>query len=145
MRPVQSSSSAAAAGFTLVELMIVVAIVGILGAVALPAYKDYIRRGQLPEAMATMANGRILQEQYYQDNRTYGAGGSCGASLPASTTHFTYACSANGQTYTLTATGSSGAAVGHVYTLDQSNAQATTLFKGSAVTKACWLIKGDEC
>ena len=64
---------AAAWGFTLIELMIVIAVVAILAAVALPAYGDYLRRGQLPEAFTNLADLRVKMEQYYQDNRSYGA------------------------------------------------------------------------
>ena len=58
---------------------------------------------------------------------------------------FTCAVTAAGQGYTLTATGSAGRATGHTYTLTHANQRATTLFKGTAVTRTCWLSKGDEC
>jgi type IV pilus assembly protein PilE len=47
--------------------------------------------------------------------------------------------------YTLTATGSGGQVTGHVYTIDEANHQKTTQFKGQAVDKNCWLMKGSEC
>lgn len=136
-------------GFTLVELMVVVAIVGILAAVALPAYQDYVRRGSLPDGTSALASARIKLEQFYQDNRSYG-GASCGNGTVTFgvTGKFTTSCTVSngGQGYTVTATGNTGTvAAGHTFTLDQSNAQRTTTFKGSAVTKACWLMKGDEC
>jgi type IV pilus assembly protein PilE len=59
-------------GFTLIEVMIVVAIVAILSSVAYPAYTDYVRRGQLQEAFTNLANYRIQMEQYYQDNGHHG-------------------------------------------------------------------------
>lgn len=132
-------------GFTLVELMIVVAIIGILSAVAVPAYTDYVRRGQIPDATSALADARIKLEQYYQDNRSYGATDCAGGTLPTTAGKFTISCTSGGQTYTVTATGSSGAAVGHVYTLNQANVQKTTKFKGAVVDKSCWLIKGSEC
>lgn len=144
-------------GFTLIELMIAVAIVGILAAVAVPAYKDYVRRGSLPESFSQLADYRVKMEQYYQDNRNYGTTNCVDAAsapswktfAPTGARNFTYACalSNSGQSYTVTATGKTGTvSVGHVYTINQSNVQATTTFKGSAVTgKNCWLAKGSEC
>ena len=148
-------------GFTLIEVMITVAIVAILAAVALPAYGDYIRRGQLPEAFAGMADLRVKMEQFYQDNRNYGAANCAADAGGASPTwaagtptltysgaqffRFTCAVTNAGQGYTITATGNAGRAVGHAYTINQANQRATTQFKGNAVTSACWMSKGDEC
>jgi type IV pilus assembly protein PilE len=155
LSPIKRNKPSTLAGFTLVELMVTVAIVGILAAVALPSYKDYVRRGQLPEAFAGLSDYRIKLEQYYQDNRKYGATNCAdGANAPAWNTfvpagakYFTYTCalSAAGQGFTLTATGATGQAAGHNYTLDFNNTKGTTKFKGSSTTKACWLLKGDEC
>lgn len=148
-------------GFTLIEVMIVVAIVAILSAVAYPSYVDYIRRGQLPEGMTYLSDYRVKLEQYYQDHRGYGAIGardcaneapapSWNTFAPAEAKFFSFGCKltspTDNQGYTLTATGKGGRAVGYVYTLNQNNAKATTTFKGSDVTgKACWLVKGNEC
>jgi type IV pilus assembly protein PilA len=52
-------------GFTLIELMIVIAIVGILAAVALPAYQDYTIRAKLAEPMATLSEAKTSISEYY--------------------------------------------------------------------------------
>jgi type IV pilus assembly protein PilE len=163
MRNITSRRPACAGqGFTLIELMIVVAIVAILAAVAMPAYGDYLRRGMLPQAFTHLADLRVKMEQYYQDNRSYGnTGGTACANnnpptwanfLPAGAGNFTFSCVLAGnsgtgnQSYTLTATGVAGTRVaGHVYTINQDNVQRTTAFKGPAVSKSCWLIRGSEC
>jgi type IV pilus assembly protein PilE len=142
-----------AQGFTLIELMVVVAIVAILAAVAVPSYRDYVRRGQLPEAFTYLADYRVKLEQYYQDNRAYSTDGNCGTGAawatfaPAGVKYFTFSCATAGtfQTYTLTATGSAGQATGHTFTLTNDGVKKTTSFKGSSSSATCWLINGNEC
>ncbi len=54
-------------GFTLIELMIVVAIIGILAAVALPAYQDYIARAQVSEAVTLTTGSKTPLSEYYNE------------------------------------------------------------------------------
>lgn len=138
-------------GFTLIELMITVAIIGILVSVAYPSYTSYIRRGKITDAHAALADYRIKLEQYYQDNRNYGTAGSdCVATAPSST-YFNITCTANtAQTFTATAASNTGQGLGssagdYTYTIDETNTRSTTKFNGATVTKSCWLVKGDEC
>lgn len=58
-------------GFTLIELMIVVAIVGILATIAYPSYQDYVRRSARAEARAAMLNMAQLQERNFSDRGAY--------------------------------------------------------------------------
>jgi type IV pilus assembly protein PilA len=58
-------------GFTLIELMIVIAIVGILAAVALPAYQDYTVRAKLSEGLARAAEAKTSVTEYYASTGTF--------------------------------------------------------------------------
>ena len=112
-------------GFTLVEVMIVMAIVGILAAVAIPSYRDHVMRSRLVDVTNALSDARVRLEQSYADNRTYGGGGACGVNMPT-VEHFGVTCVAggDGQSYTLTGTGE-GVMAGFVFTLDQANRRAT--------------------
>lgn len=57
-------------GFTLIEVMIAVAVVAILAAPALPSYRDYVTRGNIPEATSRLLTKQVQMEQWFQDNRT---------------------------------------------------------------------------
>lgn len=140
-----SSAKHSARGFTLIELMIVVAIIGLLTMVAFPSYQDYVIRGKIAEATSALADGRVKMEQFFQDNKTY-VGGTC----PAATESFTYACSnLTASTYTITATGRAGSSVAaFIYTIDQANARRTTGLKAGwgSVPQNCWITKkGGTC
>ena len=58
-------------GFTAIELMVVVAIVGILAAIALPSYFAYVQRGKVSEVTSILGDGRVAAEQFFNDNLTY--------------------------------------------------------------------------
>ncbi|EGR1465332.1 pilin [Vibrio cholerae] len=60
-------------GFTLIELMIVVAIIGVLSAIAVPAYKDYVKKSEGASALATMKSLITASELWYQENGSFTA------------------------------------------------------------------------
>jgi type IV pilus assembly protein PilE len=136
-------------GFTLIELMVTVAIVGILLAVAVPAYSDYVVRGRLSEAFTALGGAQLSAEQFWSNRpngRTY-VGFNEVNSFPANTAYFTYALSdASASSFTLTATGI-GKMSGFVYTIDQNGNHATTGSPdGWGVNAACWVDhKGGAC
>lgn len=134
-------------GFTLIEVMVVVAIIAILASIAVPAYSDYVVRGKIPEATASLSTGRVRLEQFFQDNRTY-IGFNC---ADASGKHFDISCTAQTAiSYTLQAAGK-GSMAGFTYTVTETNAQnsivaapAPTAWRNAGI--ACWITKsGGQC
>ncbi len=145
-------------GFTLIEILMVVALIGILAAIAIPAYSDYVTRGKLVEASTQLSNLRVQLKQSFQDNRNYTSYVDQNCLLyPAETTsaivgakYFTYTCvtahnpaSTPADTYLLTATGI-GSLAAYRYTLDQNNNKTSATPWGNGAT--CWIMsKGSSC
>lgn len=138
-------------GFTLIELMVVVAIVGILASIAIPAYTSYVLRGKLTEATSELSTMRVKLEQYFQDNRSYVGACAAGtvAPLPAGK-YFTYTCpTLTDSAFTVTATGVAARGTdGFVYTVDQDNTKQTTDAPADwgVMPVNCWVTKkGEAC
>jgi len=71
-------------GFTLIELMIVVAIIAILAAIAIPAYQDYTIRAQVSEGMSLVGAPRVAMDEYFSDHGVFPpSNASAGLALPA--------------------------------------------------------------
>ncbi len=146
------------AGFTLIELMIVVAIIGILAAIAIPSYNEYVIKSKIAHAHSMLSTKRVQMEQFFQDNHTYyqaAAGSAPEISSPACATdntqkYFNYTCNAVANAYTITATGKDEM-TGFVFTVNQANAK-TSPFVGNpkgwsaASPDNCWVVgKGGKC
>ena len=102
------------AGFTLIELMIAVVVVGLLAMVALPSFLDSIRKGRRSEAFAAISSIQQAQERWRSNNATYASSLSALNITPSTTASGNYAlstdvpASAAASTYTVTATGVAG-------------------------------------
>ncbi len=121
-------------GFTLIELMIVVAIIGILAAIAIPSYQKNVQKARRGDAIASLVTMQSQQEKWRANNDTYGTATQIGA--PTSD-HYTYTVSnIAAASYTLTATAKAGQVADKQsgttcspLTLNQSNAKSPA---------ACW-------
>ncbi len=133
-------------GFTLIEVMVTLAILAILGAVALPSYTGYVQRSRVPAALEALSSFSTRMEQRFQDTGCYAStctpvGAACGVAVPTPT-NFTVTCALanNGLNYTATATGA-GPMAGYTYTINQNGARATTAHPKGA-NNTCWTTKG---
>lgn len=137
-------------GFTLIELMIAVAVVAILARIAIPAYSDYVLRTKIAEAVTNLTDMRAKLEQYFQDKRTYVGACAAGtvAPLPSGTLakYFTYTCpTLTATTFTVRAAGNASTGMGSfIYTIDQNNARVTVSVPSDWVAQTtCWTLKKD--
>jgi len=130
-------------GFSLIELMIVVVIVGILSAVALPAYNDHVTSGKVVEATAGLSDARLKMEQFFQDHLAYdGSADATAFPVFASTTYFDIAVVPNVSTYVITATGKVGSSMdGFIYTINEKNAKVTLATPAWGIGATCWITK----
>ena len=139
-------------GFTLIEVMVTVAIVGILAAIVFPNYTAYVQRSKIVDGVTKMGDFRSQMEKYFLDNRRYPtvAGGAvCGVTptwVVTAADKFTITCvTPSDITYTITADGipAQGMA-GFRYTVDQANVKTTVLAPaGWTKTPGCWVVRKD--
>jgi len=137
-------------GFTLIEVMITVVIIGILAAIAIPSYTAHIKKARASEATSVLADLKVRMEQSYQDNRFY----SCPTGLSATAVQYQGAkffetkcelpAGTKPQTFLLTSTGlASQNMTGFEFTINELN-QKGSIFDGTS--GACWLTsKGGTC
>jgi len=146
------------AGFTLLEVMITVVIVGILASIALPSYNYFITRSRITEATNTLSNMRTQMEKWFMDHRTYvdTVTGKCGIDAPVpnllvpynadANNKFTISCPAVAQsTYTLRAVGS-GPMSGFTYEINEQNNKTTTAVPSGWTLPSpstCWVLRKD--
>jgi len=128
-------------GFTLIELMIVVAVIAILAAIAYPAYTEYVIRGKRAEGRAILMDTAARLERFYSDNNRYATTNNTfppGINTTSENGHYTMSIVTTGtyQTYILTAVPATftDADCGNL-TLDQTGARGRT---GTGSVRDCW-------
>ena len=119
-------------GFTLIELMIAVGVIGILGAIAYPSYLDYVRKARRTEAQGLMLDMQLQQEKYRVNHATYASLNNLGT---FSSDYYTLTVPVNmALAYTITAVAKTG-------TSQASDTGCTTMTINQASVKTaadCW-------
>jgi type IV pilus assembly protein PilE len=132
-------------GFTLIELMVVVVVIAVLSALAVPAYQDYVIRAKITQAISGLSSRQVKMEQCYQDNRTYTPAGGCDACFAFTGDDFAFSCdNLTATTFRLIATGR-GAMAGFRYTVDQTDMKQSLIQSSGSPgwngQDICWITK----
>lgn len=133
--------------YTLIEMMVTVAIVALLATIAIPSYTEYATRARLADAYDALAAYRVQMEQAYLDNGNYGVNNAC-AIAPQNVGSFNVACALgnNGQSFVASATGNGLNNIsGYTFTINETGARATTAFPSATVPTNCWLTRKGGC
>ena len=116
-------------GVTLIELLIVIAIIGILAVIAVPAYLGQQKAAARTEAYSNLQNLRLLEEQFFAEHGAYTAAAADVAAIrvllpgfrPGTGLNFNYAITSTSSCFEATATGTGGRVAGDVFTIDCNN------------------------
>lgn len=134
-------------GFTLIEVMVTVAIVAIVASIAMPSYTSYVQRGRVPAVLDGLSSYYTRMEQRFQDTtpNRYDNGGACAVALPA-VPEFTIECSTanGGREYTATAFGS-GKMSGYTFSINHLGIRQTTAHPKGTPAANCWSTRGKVC
>lgn len=137
-------------GFSLLELMIVVVVIGIMAAIVYPQYVDYVIRGNISGATASLSSRRSEMEQFFQDNGTYVGAPAC-ARAEQGVRNFQFQCNPapTQNTYTLQAVGINNMAP-FSFTVTNTGAKASAVGGGAPAGWAgngnCWITgRGGAC
>lgn len=138
-------------GFTLLEVMITVAIVGVLTSIALPMYYEQVIRSKLIDGTGKLGEFKGKMDRYWQDNRTYLNGAACGIPNPVVTgsDYFQITCGAPGPlptatSYTIWASGIAAKGTANFrFTIDNTDAKTSSGPAGWLGSGTCWAIRKD--
>jgi type IV pilus assembly protein PilE len=145
-RKIAGASRRQMAGMTLLELMAVVVVIGILGMIAIPSYRQYVARAQRTEAKSALLRLATNQERFYLQNRTYSSDPSALGFAGNNSERGTYALTITGADangYTATATPRTGAPINMTqdsctsFSITAQGARSATAVTGFDVAN-CW-------
>jgi len=136
----KQSARKSQAGFTLVELMIVVVIIAVLSMVAIPAYNDSVNKGRRADAKSTLTTLAAKEEQFFMDNKRYTAdftklGYSASSNVDSIDGHYTVSAVATTTTFELKATPKHDDVECNAFTITELGEQDIT---GTSTAQLCW-------
>lgn len=128
-------------GFTLLELMIAVAIVGILAAIAYPSYRESVMKSRRSDAKAALLQVQLAQEKWRANNPTYGTLAQIGVGATSGEGYYTIAVAGNTATAynaTATPTGAQASDKCGTFTINQAGQKGVTGAAAGYTAANCW-------